>query len=93
MELFTDLLNSLIKLSPIVGLLLFAIYYLYKENKSLKDDNKELNKYVREMEHRNTQILAGVTSTLDKLVDKTDNNIDQLKEYISLKIDNLKNNK
>lgn len=93
MEIFTELISSLIKLSPIVGLLLFALWYLHKENKNLKEENKELNKYVREMEHRNTQILAGVTSTLDKLVDKTDNNIDQLKEYISLKIDNLKNNK
>lgn len=90
MELFTDLLNSLIKLSPIVGLLLFAIYYFYKENKDLKNDNKELNKYVREMEHRNTQILASVSSTLDKLVDKTENNQDQLKEWLTIKLENLR---
>lgn len=90
MELFTELLSSLIKLSPIVGLLLFAIWYLHKENKTLKEDNKDLNKYVREMEHRNTQILSGVTSTLDKLVDRTDNNLDQLKEWLNIKLENLK---
>lgn len=89
-EVLTEIVLSVLKTSPLLAFMGYAIYYLSKENKTLKDDNKELNKYVRDSEIRNTQILSGVTQTLDKLVDNTEHNLDQLKEYISLKIDNLK---
>lgn len=82
---------AVLRTSPLLAFMAYSIYYLYKDNKELKEDNKELNKYVREMEQRNTQILSGVSNTLDKLVDKTDNNLEQLKEWFGLKIDNLKN--
>ena len=90
MELFNDFWIALLKTSPIVGLLMVGVYYLYKENQELKADNKELNKYVRDSENRNTQILSGVTSTLDKLIEKTNNNTDDLKEWLDLKLQTLK---
>lgn len=89
-EVLVGIMMSVLKTSPLLAFMAYAIYYLSKENKTLKEDNKELNKYVRESETRNTQILAGVTSTLDKLIDKTDNNVDDLKEWFTLKVENLR---
>lgn len=85
-EILTEIVMSVLKTSPLLAFMGYAIYYLSKENKELKDENKELNKYVRDSEIRNTQILSGVTNTLNKLVDNTDD----LKEWFSLKIENLK---
>lgn len=90
MDIFLALIDSLIKLSPIVGLLLIAIYYLYTENKALKSDVKELNLFIRDESTKNIKILDSVSNTLSKLVDATDDNIAKLKEWIALKFDNLK---
>lgn len=89
-EGLTDIMVSVFKTSPLLAFMGYAIYYLSKENKELKDETKELNKYVRDSEVKNTQILAGVTLTLDKLIDKSDDNNDDLKEWFTLKIENLK---
>lgn len=89
-EALTDIMISVFKTSPLLAFMGYAIYYLSKENKELKDETKELNKYVRDSEVKNTQILAGVSATLDKLVDKADDNNDSLKEWISIKLENIK---
>lgn len=90
MEIFTEFISSLIKLSPVVALLLIAIYYLWKENRELKGDVKELNLFIRDESVKNMKILDSVSNTMNKLVDVTDDNITKLKEWIGLKIDNLK---
>lgn len=90
MELFTSFLESLLKLSPIIGLLLIAIYYLFKENKELKTKNEELNLFVRQESVKNATILQSVTNTLDKVVENSNENMDHLKEWLSLKMDKNK---
>lgn len=89
-EALIDILISVFKTSPLLAFMGYAIHYLNKENKELKQETKDLNKYVRDSEVKNTQILASVSATLDKLVDKSDDNNDDLKEWFSLKIENLK---
>jgi len=89
MELFQDFLLSLLKLSPVVGLLLIAIYYLFQENKTLKVKNEELNTFVRDEATKNVAVLSTVTNTMDKLIDDANNNNQSLKEWLSLKLDNL----
>lgn len=86
MELFNEFLSSLLKLSPVIGLLLIAIWYLYKENKELKQENKELNIFVREEGIKNTGVLQTVTNTLDRLVDQNDDNLNSLKEWLDLRL-------
>ena len=86
MELFTELLTSLLKTSPFIGLMMIAVYYLNKENKELKKENKELNTFIRDESIKNVKVLESVSSTLDKLIDKTDNSYESLKEWISLKL-------
>lgn len=90
MELFNEFIMSLLKLSPVIGLLLIAIWYLYRRSTKLEEENKELNKFIREEGIKNTAVLQTVTSTLDKVVDQSDENLDSLKEYISLKFENMK---
>lgn len=82
MEMFAQLLDSLIKLSPVVGLLLAAIVYLYRENKELKKDNKDLNNFVKEESVKNAKILESVANTLAKVIDNSNDNSESLKEYI-----------
>lgn len=91
MELFTVLFDSLLKMSPIIGLLCVAIYYLYTQNNDLKKDVKELNEYIRDESVKNVQILASVSNTLDKVINNNNDNATRLKEWLTLKFDNLKN--
>jgi len=86
MELFTSFLESLLKLSPIIGLLLIGLYYMYKENKELKVKNEELNLFVRQESIKNATILQSVTNTLDKVVESSSDNMDHLKEWLDLRL-------
>jgi purine-cytosine permease-like protein len=85
MEVFTEFLSSLLKLSPIIGLLMIAIYYLYKENKELKTKNEFLNNFVREEGIKNTSILVTVTHTLDKVIEHSEESMLHLKEWMDIK--------
>lgn len=90
MELFNELLISLVKLSPIVGLLIFALWYMHKENKKIKETNEELNKFIREESVKNVKILESVSNTLERIVDDNHSNYDRLKEFITLKFNEKK---
>lgn len=79
-----NLLEQLLPLSPIIVMLVAGIIYFYKENKNLHKENKELNAYIRENDKKNTQILAGVSATLDKVLTDNEKNIEHIKEHISL---------
>jgi purine-cytosine permease-like protein len=85
MELFTEFLSSLLKLSPIIGILMIVIYYLYKENKELKTKNEFLNNFVREEGIKNTSILVTVTHTLDKVIEQSEESMSHLKEWMDIK--------
>ncbi len=67
------------KTSPLIGLLMVAIWYLYQDNKQLKLDNKELNEAVRQDAIKNVEVMSAINSTLERL-----------KEFISIRLDNLK---
>jgi len=89
--MFDEILQSLIKLSPLVASLVVFIYYLYKKNESLdkcierKDlEIKELNFYIRQNDKDNQAILSQVTSTLDKVLDEQKHNVDDIKNHISM---------
>lgn len=79
-----NLLEQLLPLSPLIAMLVAGIIYFYKENKNLHKENKELNAYIRENDKKNTQILAGVSATLDKVLTDNEKNIEHIKEHISL---------
>lgn len=96
--MFTEILNSLIKLSPLVASLSLFIYYLYQKNKDLdksiikKDEEiKELNLYIRKNDKDNQVILSQVASTLDKVLDDQKHNVDDIKNHIELLIYKIKN--
>lgn len=91
--MITEILESLLKLSPLVASLVLFIYYLYQKNKDLdksiikKDEEiKELNLYIRKNDKDNQLILSQVASTLDKVIENEKNNTDDIKNHISMLI-------
>lgn len=90
MGIFEEFITSLINLSPIVGLLLFGIWYLYRRNNKLEEKNEELNKFIRDEGIKNTAVLQTVTHTLDKVIDQNEDNYESLKEWLDLKISQKK---
>lgn len=91
--MFMEILNSLLKLSPLVASLVLFIYYLYNKNKDLektintKDSEiKELNLYIRKNDKDNQIILSQVASTLDKVLDDQKHGVDDIKNHISMLI-------
>lgn len=93
-----EILNSLLKLSPLVASLVLFIYYLYNKNKDLektintKDSEiKELNLYIRKNDKDNQIILSQVASTLDKVIEQERSNTEDIKNHIELLIYKIKN--
>lgn len=96
--MITEILESLLKLSPLVASLVLFIYFLYKRNENLdksiikKDEEiKELNLYIRKNDKDNQVILSQVASTLDKVLDDQKHNVDDIKNHIELLIYKIKN--
>jgi len=96
--MITEILNSLIKLSPLVASLSLFIYYLYQKNKDLdksvikKDEEiKELNLYIRKNDKDNQVILSQVASTLDKVIEQERSDTEDIKNHIELLIYKIKN--
>lgn len=86
-----EILESLLKLSPLVASLVLFIYYLYRRNQDLeksittKDSEiKELNLYIRQNDKDNQIILSQVTNTLDKVLDEQKHSVDEIKNHISM---------
>lgn len=91
--MIVEILESLVKLSPLVASLVIFIYFLYKKNSDLEssilkkeEEIKELNLYIRKNDKDNQLILSQVASTLDSVLESNKHNIDDLKNHISLLI-------
>ncbi len=71
-----ELIWSFLKISPLVGAMAIAIWWLAKEmkekEKNTKDKEKEisdLNTYIRENDKDNLMVLNNVNATLDKVIE------------------------
>lgn len=91
MNILIEVLESLIKLSPLVASLCGFIFYLYKKNEKqeavcIGKDNeiKELNLYIRKNDKDNQQILGQVATTLDKVLDDQKHSVEEIKNHISI---------
>lgn len=93
MEMFEGVIDSLLKLSPIFGLLMIAIWYLYKEKKSYKqdlDDERDtchqeiaaLNKEMREGEKENLVIISKLSDVIDRLFDDNKDQHELIKQAL-----------
>ena len=96
--MITEILESLLKLSPLVASLVLFVYYLYTKNKELektiveKDEEiKELNLYIRKNDKDNQVILSQVASTLDKVIEQERSDTEDIKNHIELLIYKIKN--
>ena len=106
LDLFTNLLYiqsevdfvaELYNLSPIIGCLILAVVYLVYQIYHKEKQLTELNKYIRDESAENMKTLETVCSTMDKVLDQYEKgntnitkDINNLKEIIILKLDNLK---
>lgn len=99
-----EILMELAKLSPIIALLVGGIIYLYRGIRSYKKELREerekcekkienLNKELRNNERENLKMIGKLCDSLDKISNSNKivhNEIKNLKEIISIKLDNLK---
>jgi len=104
MEVLAEIGMELVKISPIVAVLVGGIIYLYRAVKSYKKELKEerekcdekiedLNKELRETEKENLMLFNKLADSLDKMANSNKvvhNEIKNLKEIISIKLDNLR---
>lgn len=97
MNILIEVLESLVKLSPLVAALCGFIFYLYKKNEKqeavcIGKDNeiKELNLYIRKNDKDNQQILCQVATTLDKVLANERQSTEDIKNHIELLIYKVK---
>lgn len=98
-----DFVSQLYELSPIIGILIFAIMYLLYSIKVKNDllekrdaEIKELNEYIRDNEADNGVMLEKLANSLDKVIASHQHDsssiikeIEKTKEILSIKIDNI----
>lgn len=98
-----DFVSQLYDLSPIIGILIFAIMYLLYSIKIKNDllekrdaEIKELNEYIRDNEADNGVMLEKLANSLDKVIASHQHDssaiikeIEKTKEILSIKIDNV----
>lgn len=65
-----EILMSLIKMGPVVGLLVAAVWYFLAREKKLEEEVYNLNKELRENEKENVTLLYKVLAWMEKLNDK-----------------------
>jgi gas vesicle protein len=99
--MFEGIVDSLLKLSPIFGLLVIAIWYLYKEKNYIKrefeDERKQslseisnLNKEMRESERENLIIISKLSEVVDKLYDDNKDQHEVIKQALKDEIKDIK---
>jgi len=96
-----NIIDSIVKLSPIFGLLIIAIWYLYKEKASIKKEFEEerkqslqeisnLNKEMRESERENLIIISKLSEVVDKLYEDNKDQHEIIKQQIKEEIKDIK---
>jgi hypothetical protein len=88
------LLQNLAEQGPVVTIAILVCLYFYKQVGKKEKEIETLNGYIRESDKENLQILNDVNNTLDKVLENQKHSnemvvkeIENLKEYISLKLD------
>ena len=99
-----EILEEIAKQSPVISLLVCIVIYFYRKEKHYKseitkDKNdceeiiQNLNNEIRNIERENLLMLNKLANSLDQLAINNNtfhNEIDSLKEFITLKIESLK---
>ncbi len=88
------MLEKLAEQGPVVTIAILVCIYFYKQVNKKEKEIDTLNGYIRESDKENLQILNDVNNTLDKVLENQKHSneivikeIENLKEYISLKLD------
>lgn len=94
--IISRLVDNVVEAGPIAALFLLITIYLGWRLYKKEEEVKELNDYIRENDKENLKTLNDVNNTLDKVLEaqkvsdsKVGQEIQNTKEYVSLKIDNL----
>lgn len=78
-----DMLKDLAVLSPVIGVLIVVIIYLYRENTKKDTKLEGLNKEIRESEKSTLELLNSLTNTLEHLSKSSDGNSDNIDKLTS----------
>lgn len=94
MDIIMEFLQSLFKLSPLIGVLVLAIWYFYRKEQTLdaelniekeqcRKELASLNAEMRLNEKQNIIIITKLSDVVEKMIETTDRNFDDLTEDIS----------
>jgi hypothetical protein len=91
-------LSSIASLSPIIAILIAVIIWLAWKNQRLEEKLDDLNVHIRDSERETLRVMSDMTHSLSSLAHTTDSipgdikvHIDNLRDYISLKIESMRN--
>lgn len=92
-----EVLIQIAKVAPVIAVLVIALRYFLRKEKLYQKQIKDLNDEIRQSEKDNLDILDKLANVIEKLSNNVVDNRDKvlkeiivLKEYITLKLDNLK---
>ena len=83
-------------MAPVIGLLIVGIYYFMKKEGKYQEEIKELNQVIRDNEKESLTMFSKLAIALDRISDskgEIHQEIVALKEFISIKLDQINNRK
>lgn len=91
-----EILENLITLGPVVTVLVSVIWFLHNKLSKCEERLEKLNQSTRDNDKENILLLESLSSALDKLSDRDDNNtqtiLQELRNMRDLVITKLENN-
>jgi len=91
-----EILENLITLGPVVTVLVSVIWFLHSKLSKAEERLDKLNQSTRDNDKENILLLESLSSALDKLSDRDDNNtqtiLQELRNMRDLVITKLENN-
>jgi hypothetical protein len=90
----SSMIGTLAEQGALITLFVLICWYLVRQIGKREKEVTDLNDYIRESEKENLQVLNDVNNTLDKVLENQKHSndmvikeIENLKEYITLKLD------
>lgn len=88
-----EILLNIAQLSPVIGILVYILYYFKNKVDTKEQELKELNEVLRNTEKENAKTLADVYKTLNEMLNDVEsssrdmtNELKTLKEWLKEKI-------
>ena len=65
LDLFSTILSEMLKVSPVVGLLAWLVWYFTKQIDKKQTENNELQKTLMELHRENIEVISKLTQAIE----------------------------